>query len=483
MDTHNTEKSNVSFPALWTAETTTQWVDNQLSECKEYFQDTNEPSRVNFREWCAQWPWARRSDVYTHLLHRYPAKLLSYIPIFFLSSSYAQQDDIVLDPFAGSGTVLLESIIHPYQPRTCYGVEINPLARLVAKVKTTPLDSAHLKELARQLFSLIKSVKDDQAEIPDFPNRDFWFRKRAQLDLAKVRWGIERLDATDDYKDFFWVCFSAIIRDMSRADPMIAPPVKLKTSNFPSNRKEEIDRLVKQKLRAKALTLFRRTVRANIERMEELERTAPDTHAEIIWDDAKTIAHGSYSSKGSIDQSSAETIEGTIGLIITSPPYIAAQKYARTTKLEMWWLGLISNDDLASLDRRMIGTERVYFDEYAEFTAVGHAAVDQLLRRIFEINPERAGIASRYFQEMREALTAIHRVLRPNGICVLVIGNNTVCGYTIKNSDILAEMARDDCGFRLEYKLVDSIRSRGLITKRHETAGLIDDEWILVLRK
>jgi hypothetical protein len=37
--------------------------------------------------------------------------------------------------------------------------------------------------------------------------------------------------------------------------------------------------------------------------------------------------------------------------------------------------------------------------------------------------------------------------------------------------------------FREETVLVDEIRSRGMITKRHETGGLLLDEWVIVLRK
>ncbi|GAH48113.1 unnamed protein product, partial [marine sediment metagenome] len=76
--------------------------------------------------------------------------------------------------FAGTGTVLLESIVHPYLKRNAIGVEINPLGRLISKVKTTPLDDEELRSEAARLFRRIANFNGD-INIPDFPNRDFWF--------------------------------------------------------------------------------------------------------------------------------------------------------------------------------------------------------------------------------------------------------------------------------------------------------------------
>jgi hypothetical protein len=58
-----------------------------------------------------------------------------------------------------------------------------------------------------------------------------------------------------------------------------------------------------------------------------------------------------------------------------------------------------------------------------------------------------------------------------------------VCGIEVKNHNILSDIAVQECGFAVEIVLVDRIRSRGMITKRHETGGLVLDDWTLVLRK
>lgn len=476
------------IPLPWVTEAATEWVDTLINGFVMQYERTALPQRVAFRGLCAHWQWAKRSDIYTHYFHRYPAKLLPYIPIFFLSSSLARDDETILDPFAGTGTVGLESITHLLRPRNCYLIEISPLARLISSAKTTPIDPVLLRRRFADLSRLMREYAREPI-VPQFPGLDFWFRQRAQEGLAKVRDCIEALDASVSEKDFFWACYSSTIRDMSRADPRIAPPVRLSAKKFPDAQEVAVKRKLAQKRRFEAPTLFRKAVRRNTERMQELwealSYTGSGKTAQVVGDDARSLTCAPYEGKGGLEATQSRPLaDDSIGMVITSPPYINAQKYARTTKFELWWLGLIdeSAEALADLSRQLIGTERVPYDEYVEITPVGNAAADAFLQWIFDIEPHRAGIVSKYFNDMRLALREIRRVLRPEGYCVLVIGDNAVFKRIVPNNQILAEIAQDE-GFELKAMLVDEIRSRGMITKRHETAGMIADEWIILLRK
>jgi DNA modification methylase len=475
----------MNYPPLWTPETLIQWVDERLEESQALYAAGEVPQPVAFRELCSQWQWAKRSDVYTHLLHRYPAKLLAYIPIFFLSSSLATLEDKILDPFAGTGTVLLESISHPYFPRNCYGVEINPLARLIAKVKTTPINPDVLEVKSEQLYRLIREY-DSKPDIPDFPNRDYWFRGEVLEETAKVKACINNLETGEDEKDFFLICLSSIIRDVSWADPKVAPPVKLRADKFPEEQRPFIEKILAKKSSANVFVYFQQAVARNTSRMRHLYEywsKRQKIQAEIIWDDARSIAKGCYAGKGIIIKNAPESLDGQIGLVITSPPYINAQKYVRTTKLELWCLGLETRDSIQDLDKSLIGSERIYYEDYKELRAFGNPLADQLLGTIYDKSPKQAGVVLRYFQDMRTVMQAIHRVLKPDGHFILVVGDNRVCGQSVENHKILAEIAQENNNFIVQSILVDSIRSRGLITKRHATAGVIPEEWVIVMRK
>ena len=464
-------------------------VDKQLKQFAQRYHRSHRAIRTSFRSLCSEWVWAKRSDVYTHLIHRYPAKILPYIPIYFLSTEeYASSGEVILDPFAGTATVMVESLFHPYSKRNSIGVEINPLARLIAKVKTTPLN---LPELVNQRDALIERIQAFQGDtsIPEFTNQDMWFSKRIQTDLAKILFCIEEIE-NPDHKDFFCVCLSSIIRDVSLADPKIPPPVILKASNFTGDpqRKSQIERLIRKKKRARPVSYFKEAINHNLERVKTLNQeediASRRVTAEIVWDDARHLRHGKLESKGYLDKTTAYQIpDGSVGMVITSPPYINAQKYVRTTKFELLWLGLVDEQGLAALDRSLVGTERIPASEYRDLHLVGIPSADKVIKRIYRKDPERAAIVSRYFEDMRQVLNEVHRVLRDQGRCILVIGNNHICDIEVKSHKILSDMASQECGLDVEMVLVDRIRSRGMITKRHETGGLVADDWVLVLKK
>ena len=76
----------------------------------------------------------------------------------------------------------------------------------------------------------------------------------------------------------------------------------------------------------------------------------------------------------------------------------------------------------------------------------------------------------------------ISRVVAFGGHAVIVIGNNTVCGHAMTTDKFIAE-CMDEFGMSLELHLTDSIKSRGLLTKRNGGNAAIARESILVFKK
>lgn len=73
---------------------------------------------------------------YTHSIHPYPAMMIPQVA-GRLIDMYAKSKTVVLDPFCGSGSVLVEAFIKGYNS---YGIDINPLSLLISRVKTTPIN-------------------------------------------------------------------------------------------------------------------------------------------------------------------------------------------------------------------------------------------------------------------------------------------------------------------------------------------------------
>ena len=121
--------------------------ESSLLSLLSLYKKGKKPIEVDFRDLVKWIPYGERA---THFIHPYPGKLLYHIPHFFLSNQVLCNDDgIVFDPFCGSGTVLLESLLNN---KNAIGIDINPLAVLISKVKTTPIDIVKLKNEFEKLF-------------------------------------------------------------------------------------------------------------------------------------------------------------------------------------------------------------------------------------------------------------------------------------------------------------------------------------------
>ena len=155
--------------------------------------------------------------ILTHGLHKYPAKFFPELPRWLIKR-YSNEGDVVLDPFSGSGTTNIEALLNR---RHSVGIDVDSFSRYLSRVKATPLNK-HELELSRD--RLLRSILDfkpsfvDGKDTPNFPYRDNWFNKEITLELAYIRKMIEELDADDNIKDFFRICFSSIIRSVSNAD-------------------------------------------------------------------------------------------------------------------------------------------------------------------------------------------------------------------------------------------------------------------------
>lgn len=447
---------------------------------------SKKPLDFDFKQVVLTYLGEKRSDTYTHYIHPYPAKMFPYIPVFFFSiPGLCSPEGVVLDPFCGSGTVLLESLINPYYKRNAYGVEINPLGRLITKVKTTPLEGEKLQMRINRIFRMMRKT-DNKVSRPESEKVNFWFSKRAIRELGKLRYLIEE-EEDDDYKDFLWVCFSSIIRKVSRADPFIPPPVLLRIQKYKNSREKYkiLLRFLKQAEYPNVTRLFKDAVEKNFKRIKSLnsirEVKEGRVDAQIIWDDARHIQLGRLSQKGILIKNDAKTLRSnSIDFIFTSPPYLTAQKYIRTHCLELLWLGF-TEDEILHLEKEIIGSERVS-KEVNYHERIGVRSIDTLIEWAASKSSERSAIVFKYFFEMKQAILELHRILKDESFAILVAGNNKVLGKNVDTYKLLTDLAICS-GFIPVLILKDEIRGRGMISKRHDTGGLIGEEFIVVLKK
>ncbi|MCP3371610.1 hypothetical protein [Bradyrhizobium cajani] len=411
---------------------------------------------VDFRELVGN---SSATDRFTHRMHPYPAKLLLNIPLFFLNcSQLAKPGAVVYDPFCGSGTVLVEGLV---RGAIVQGADSNPLARLVSRAKTTPIP----EDVVDAGLEVIWSSLPRRGSKPPSGSIDLekWFSPKVLSQLSRLRQALESIPE-GPAECFFKTCFSAVVSRVGLTDPTVPVPVRIdaRRKSLTKNQRKLRKQWLTDRSTADVFGLFELCVEENFERLRLLSEQCSNPKVSV-FDDART-APG----------------DGLVDLVISSPPYGSAQKYIRSSSLSLQWLGM-AGSGLRELERQSIGREHFSLSERVEMDAPLLSS-KALLNKIGKINPLRRHIAATFLIEMRDALSRTCDRLRPRGQLVLIVGNNTVCGYQFDTQNYLTEIC-EALGLELQLRLEDHIRSRGLITKRHSTAGLISKETILLFKK
>ena len=383
---------------------------------------------------------------FTHGLHKYPAKFFPELPRFLIQR-YAKKKAKILDPFMGSATTNVEAMLLGFDS---FGLDIDPFAKMLSKVKTTPLPEYELRAAVQYIIAKIKEYKPHTAQeyILNFPYRDNWFAPFIIDELSYIKKVIHE-NFKNDIKEFLLITFSSIIRNVSNADDNCTRTVIRKKLN-------------KQIFPSMALVKFVENLLLNQYRMLEFSKKVSNTQTYIIEYDAKDIA---------LQNSS-------IDLALTSPPYVNAVDYPRTHQLEIYWLDL-AQDSLLDLKKKQIGTETVYKKDYDKLQTIGVTAADNVIDRIYQKDKRRAYIAYKFLADMEKNLQEIYRVLKPDGYYIVAIGNNKIRGELFESWRYLLELAQR-VGFKVELYFGSEIIKHFIKIKREER---INTDWIIVLRK
>lgn len=363
----------------------------------------------------------------THRIHPYAARCPPPL-VDWAISRYTRAGDVVLDPMVGSGTTLVEAAL---LGRRGWGVEIDPLARLIAKVKATPMEPARIERARARIESLLETNHLNDRWRPDLPDLAKWFRADVCADLARLRDAISRVSRRDrDLRDLLWIAFSSLI---------VARTSVANARDLVHSRHHIREWQVDPDAPARFLEQLRRITRMMGDYETRLDGRAPDI--QIIGSDARQLLLEPQS----------------VDLVFSSPPYATALDYVRAHIFAVAWMADVlrtSTEEYRLLGRAFIGTERAPLRDTGEVSsppAVGVAGIDELVGRLAGDHPKHAWIVWRYFRDMSAVLAEITRVLRPGGHAVLVVCPSNIRKIRIPTPDLFASIAEQDprCAGRL----------------------------------
>lgn len=341
-------------------------------------------------------------------IHPFPARMAPDLAIAGLKT--LRQQSIVLDPMTGSGTVVRHASELGHR---AIGIDMDPLAVLMSRVWTTPVNDQLIGQVTEKILHDIKYTPDDfvlpwideDEETKSFI--DFWFGESQRSDLRKlayqlslfekpytrrdkraaadvIRIALSRIIITKD-------CGASLARDVSHSRPH-----------------KVADNSIFQVIPA-----FERSV-SQVRRL--LLSTPPVGNVDLRLGDARSLK-------------SVNT--GAIDAVLTSPPYLNAIDYMRGHRLSLVWLGYRLSD-LRNIRSNSIGAERspTTADTKQLFLSIQDAMGP------LDVLPARYNsMVARYSEDIYRLMSEISRVLKPSGRAILVVGNSCLKGVFIKNSN------------------------------------------------
>lgn len=387
---------------------------------------------------------------YTHNYFKYPCKFIPEIPRWAIRKYAIDDSKLIFDPFSGSGTTLLEGIIHNH---STFGTEIDDIAKLLIKVKTTPLNAEQIDTAKNLLQKILQRINNEDV-IPNIAvinNIEHWFSEENINKLGKLRTLIESIDDID-IRDFYKVCFVSIIKKCSFADDVSPKPyVSSRVKKIPSEPIEEF------------YNIFSKYIASMI----ELSKLKLTKNARIIPGDALNVS-----------------LDVQVDLIITSPPYINAFDYGRTLRLENLWLGLLTEEELRDKKKRYVGTEKLKVDEEEANLEILNSSIllKQYFEKIVEKDKKRALIVKKFFEDMKSNLLEMKKILKSGGYYCIVIGNSTIRNVEIESWKIIRDIGIE-VGFSVDTYFSYIIQNPYIRIPRSGRGGKISKDYVLVLKK
>jgi hypothetical protein len=152
-----------------------------------------------------------------HFFHHYTAKFIPQIAEKIIRQ-YATNDGIVVDPFMGSGTALIEAKTLGYHS---YGLDTNPLAVKISQAKSMRVSKEKLAEIDSYISWLTEKKKGKDEEINSYPNielfehSNLWFRKDVAFKINESLNEISKY--SPEVRNFLEIGLSTLLKGMSNA--------------------------------------------------------------------------------------------------------------------------------------------------------------------------------------------------------------------------------------------------------------------------
>ena len=340
----------------------------------------------------------------------------------------------LLDPFAGSGTILVEGMLKGLD---VVGIDINPLAVLLCKAKTTIISVDALNNQTRLLFERI-------ADHNDITNVEFngitkWFTPQAISDLSLIRSAIVN-EPTIEMRRFFWATFCEVVRLVSNSRDC--------TYKLHIKEQTDIDSYDKD-----AKQLFHDTLQYNIAKYNEFYSTLKQRGY---------IRRDNISYRGSVTVILANSIaylnhsKIKYDLVFTSPPYgdnHTTVSYGQYSIMPLRWINCKDIDEsmnehfldtLYEIDNISLGgkSSNAYITNARKKVLRASPTLSTQIKDIENAASNQVNKVISFYSDYDCFLAAVAKKMKPGAVSVWTLGNRKVAKQEILMNQIMLELSK-----------------------------------------
>jgi site-specific DNA-methyltransferase (cytosine-N4-specific) len=448
----------------------------------------------------------RREHGYlTHSLHQYKGKFYPQVVKALMNFALVQHGDVILDPFGGSGTTMLECYLNNL---VGISVDLNPLASFIAKTKIEALsiDCSYLEQAVDDLAEALmaKSTRlglldacmgigvEESAKVqaesiwpqlrtfvpyPDYLER--WFDRVA---LCKIGLILKEIPAIQDtrFQSLCKVTLSNLLRDFSLQEPSQLR-IRRRKDEAPSYRL--LQKFIGDLNRNATIVYVFQSIKSLCQ--------IGDPPWYCYCDDARQLQK---IPNGFLQQ------DEQIDFVVTSPPYAMALPYIDTDRLSLATMGFVGPAYRSQLERQMIGNREIQPRQRKalewEFFNNCHDtflpdSVKALVEHVYRLNSNSSvgfrrqnmpSLLYKYFSDMKLVFQQVWRVLKPGKFFAVIIGNNhTYAGG--ERVDILTDQLLIDIGESIGFQMVQKMPMTDQPAYMVHSKNMVQSETIFILRK
>lgn len=390
---------------------------------------------------------------YTHSFHIYPAMMIPQVAREILNRYKTKDMEVLFDPYCGTGTSLVEGSLVGLK---CIGTDLNPLARLISKVKTTKIDINKVQELKIKFNQYIDTAKFNKNNIPKVNNIDFWFKEKQIQDLVIIKDFIDNIE-DNDLKDFYLVPFSETLREVS----------------LTRNGEFKLYRIAKDKIDKwdpDTINLFKNKLNRNIEGYKKYEEVN------------KVYDNSVYEFNSSNEIPDKLIKPNSVDIVITSPPYGdsgTTVAYGQFSTLSNEWLGI---EEARKLDKKLMGGKTT------DIELTGYEELDKIIQEISIEKPKRAKEIWSFYRDYKSSIENVSKVVKKNGVVAYVVGNRRVSDIELPTDEFTRYIFEQN-GFKHIETIVRNIPNKRQPKKTSPTnktgakVSTMTNEYIVILKK